>query len=43
MGFDNFQVQPGAMWASFSCAAVVAEPSDYCTASGIFVLENCEQ
>jgi hypothetical protein len=43
MGFDNFQVQPGAMWASFVCAAVVAEPSDYCTASGIFVLENCEQ
>jgi hypothetical protein len=37
------QVQPGSMWASFSCSAITAEPSDYCQARGVFVLENCAQ
>lgn len=39
----NLQAQPGSMWASFSCAAVEAPPSDLCAATGIFVLENCDQ
>jgi hypothetical protein len=40
---DNFQVQAGSIWASFICPSVEAPPSDYCTASGVFVLENCLQ
>jgi hypothetical protein len=40
---DGFQVQPGSMWAGFTCPSLEAAPSDYCTASGIFVLENCLQ
>lgn len=37
------QIQRGAVWATFDCASVEAPPSDYCRASGVFVLENCEQ
>jgi hypothetical protein len=37
------QVKAGSMWASFTCPSVEAQPSEYCTASGFFVLENCEQ
>jgi hypothetical protein len=37
------QVKAGSMWASFSCASVEAQPSDYCKADGFFVLENCDQ
>lgn len=40
---NNFQVKAGSMWAQFSCAAVVAPPSDSCAANGYFVLENCAQ
>jgi hypothetical protein len=40
---NNFQVKAGSMWASFSCPSVEAAPSDYCRASGFFVLENCER
>jgi hypothetical protein len=39
----NFQVKRGSIWAGFSCPSVQAPPSDYCTATGFFVLENCEQ
>lgn len=39
----NHQVQPGSIWASFSCTSVEAQPSDYCKANGFFVLENCSQ
>jgi hypothetical protein len=42
-GDGNFQAQPGSMWASFSCGALEAAPSDSCAATGIFVLENCER
>jgi hypothetical protein len=37
-----FQIKPGSMWASFSCASVERPPSDSCAAQGFFVLENCE-
>jgi hypothetical protein len=40
---QNFQVKRGSMWASFSCASVEAAPSDYCSATGFFVLENCQK
>jgi len=40
---NNFQVKAGSIWASFTCPTVEAEPSDACKASGIFVLENCDQ
>jgi hypothetical protein len=40
---NNFQVEPGHIWASFSCPSVEAAPNEYCTASGFFVLENCEK
>lgn len=38
------QIRSGAIWAKVSCPMVVA-PSEqsYCTASAIFVLENCEE
>lgn len=40
---NKFQVKGGSMWASFNCPSVEAAPNEYCTASGVFVLENCEQ
>jgi hypothetical protein len=40
---EAYQVKAGSMWASFSCPSVEAPPSEYCTANGYFVLENCEQ
>lgn len=40
---NKFQVKDGSMWASFNCPSVEAAPNEYCTASGVFVLENCEQ
>jgi hypothetical protein len=39
----NLQIKAGAVWAAFSCPSVDAPPTDYCQASGIFVLENCAQ
>ncbi len=42
-GSNRFQVKPGSMWASFNCPSVEASPNEYCTASGVFVLENCDQ
>lgn len=42
-GNGNHQVQPGSIWASFTCSSVEAQPSDYCKAHGFFVLENCAQ
>lgn len=42
-GTNNFQVKDGSIWASFSCPSVEAPPNEYCTASGFFVLENCDQ
>ena len=38
-----FQVKAGSMWAAFDCPSVEQAPSDFCAASGVFVLENCEQ
>ena len=40
---EAYQVKAGSMWASFNCPSVEAPPSDYCSANGFFVLENCEQ
>ncbi len=37
----QLQINPGSMWASFSCSSIERAPSDYCAASGYFVLENC--
>lgn len=37
------QVEPGHIWASFTCPSVEAPPSDSCAATGVFVLENCAQ
>jgi hypothetical protein len=38
-----WQIQPGAVWASFSCPYVAGPPSDSCRATGTFVMEGCEQ
>lgn len=40
---NNYQVQPGSMWAKFDCSSVEAIPNDSCRADGYFVLENCEK
>jgi len=40
---NNFQVKAGSIWAHFSCPSVEQAPTDYCQASGYFVLENCQQ
>lgn len=40
---SSLQIKPGSVWASFSCPSVESAPSDYCQASGFFVLENCDQ
>jgi hypothetical protein len=40
---EAMQIQPGAVWATFSCPAIERAPSDYCGAHGTFVLENCSQ
>jgi hypothetical protein len=40
---NSFQVKPGSIWGHFSCPSIEQAPSDYCQASGFFVLENCEQ
>jgi len=40
---NRFQVKPGSMWADFTCPSVEATPNEYCTAKGVFVLENCDQ
>lgn len=40
---QNFQVAAGSMWARFDCPSVEQVPSDSCAATGVFVLENCEQ
>jgi hypothetical protein len=42
-GNNKFQAKPGSMWASYNCPAVIHEPGEGCTASGFFVLENCNQ
>ncbi|HVY26720.1 MAG TPA: hypothetical protein VHB79_09215 [Polyangiaceae bacterium] len=42
-GTGNHQVKAGSIWASFTCTSVEAQPSDYCKAHGVFVLENCSQ
>ena len=39
----SLQAKPGAMWASYNCEQVNAEPSDSCKVDGVFVVENCEQ
>ncbi len=36
-------VQPGSMWAHFTCPSVEAPPSDSCKAEGTFVFENCSK
>jgi hypothetical protein len=36
------QVKPGSIWASFSCDVLSSPPSGLCSASGVFVLENCD-
>jgi hypothetical protein len=42
-GGTRFEVAPGRIWASFDCPSVERQPSDYCAARGIFVLENCNK
>lgn len=42
-GGAKYEVAPGRIWASFTCASVEQQPSDYCAASGTFVLENCDK
>jgi hypothetical protein len=37
----GLQIAAGSMWAAFQCPGVQSPPSDYCEASGFFVLENC--
>ena len=38
-----FQIKAGSVWGKFTCPSVESAPSDYCAASGVFVLENCDQ
>lgn len=40
---NRFEANGGRMWASFTCPAVERPPTDSCTSSGFFVLENCAQ
>ena len=40
---QQFQVKAGSIWAAFDCPSVEQPPSSSCAASGVFVLENCEQ
>jgi hypothetical protein len=40
---NNLQVDAGHIWATFDCPSVESEPSDYCRATGTFVLENCDK
>ena len=40
---NRFEVKGGSIWASFTCAAVQRPPTDSCTSTGYFVLENCEE
>lgn len=42
-GQMKLQAKAGSMWASYSCPVVLHEPGEGCTASGYFVLENCDQ
>jgi hypothetical protein len=37
------EVHPGSVWARFDCPTLVGAPNPICTASGEFVLENCEK
>jgi hypothetical protein len=37
------QVDSGAIWASFDCPTLETPPSTACGASGVFILENCEE
>jgi hypothetical protein len=39
----KLQVAAGHLWASYTCPSVIHEPGEGCTASGYFVLENCDQ
>jgi hypothetical protein len=39
----NLQVTGGRIWAEFSCPQIVALPTAYCKASGVFVMENCSE
>jgi hypothetical protein len=42
-GGTRYEVAPGRIWATFTCKSVEQQPSDYCAASGTFVLENCDK
>jgi hypothetical protein len=37
----NGALEPGAIWARFNCATLVAPPTYDCAATGELVLENC--
>jgi hypothetical protein len=37
----NDQLKPGAVWGTFSCPKLTAQPSSECAASGTFVFEDC--
>jgi len=39
----KLQAKAGSMWASYTCPVVLHEPGEGCTATGYFVLENCDQ
>lgn len=40
---NRLEVAPGHIWAEFNCAYVELAPTSSCSASGVFVLENCQQ
>ncbi len=40
---NNYQIKAGSIWGKFSCPSVEQAPSDYCSAEGYFVFENCDQ
>jgi hypothetical protein len=45
LGRQPFQVQAGAIWASYECPVVAtpSQPDSQCRAQGEFVFENCDK
>jgi len=42
-GGTRYEVAPGHIWATYDCPGVEQQPSNYCSARGTFVLENCNK
>jgi hypothetical protein len=38
----GYQIEPGAVWAKFTCGQVTQPPAYSCQAEGEFVFENCD-